>query len=159
MNICNTGFFLKEKARQKLPYETATFSEQDNKCKSLKRGFPIRKVMLYPIFLSFRKKIIEGLAIDKLNVKYSFPWLNEESQQAKDIERFRWFSNGYIALSKLNSNQIIDIRYSTLPNKGDGLWGIELNPAAGKDSHIKMVTNRRSRSETYKQLWSIIVDE
>ena len=109
--------------------------------------------------LGLEQKIIEGLAIDKLNVKYSFPWLDEESQQAKDIERFRWFSNGYIALSKLNSNQIIDIRYSTLPNKGDGLWGIELNPAAGKDSHIKMVTNRRSRSETYKQLWSIIVDE
>ena len=108
--------------------------------------------------LGFEKKIIEGLEIDKLNVKHSFPWLDEKSQQAKDIERFRWFSNGYIALSKINPNQIIDIRYSTLPNKGDGLWGIELNPTAEKDEHIKMVTNRRSRSKTYKKLWNIIIN-
>ena len=108
--------------------------------------------------LGLEKKIIEGLVIDKLNVEYSFPWLDKKSQQAKDIERFRWFSNGYIALSKINPNQIIDIRYSTLPNKGDGLWGIELSPTAEIDEHIKMVTNRRSRSEAYKKLWGIIIN-
>ena len=117
-----------------------------------------KKYYIDAVRLSFDIKIIKGLSIDKLNIKNSFPWLDTNSQQAKDIERFRWFSNGYIALSKTNSNQIIDIRYSTLPNKGDGLWGIELSPTVTNDKHIKMVTNRRSRSDTYKKLWNLIID-
>ncbi len=117
-----------------------------------------QKYYIDAVKLGFEKKIITGVSINKLKIKNSFPWLDMNSQQARDIERFRWFSNGYIALSKINPNQIIDIRYSTLPNKGDGLWGIELNPSAGKSEHIKMVTNRKSRSESYKKLWNIIID-
>ena len=47
-------------------------------------------------------RIIEGVKIKKFNINESFPWLNKKSQQAKDIERFRWFSNGYIAMSQNN---------------------------------------------------------
>ena len=38
-----------------------------------------------------------GEKIEKLDIARDFYWLDGESQQAKDIERFRWFSNGYIA--------------------------------------------------------------
>ena len=92
---------------------------------------------LYPI-----KKIYIGERTKKLNIDKDFPWLNKASQQAKDIKRFEWFSSGYIAVSKNNPNQIIDIRYSMRPNEITGLWGIELNKYANKDEHIKYVTNR-----------------
>ena len=103
-------------------------------------------------------RIIEGVKIKKFNINESFPWLNKKSQQAKDIERFRWFSNGYIAMSQNNPNQIIDIRYSMLPNEGHGLWGIELNPDAGNEVHIKRIFNRRSDMSTYVKLWNMITE-
>jgi inner membrane protein len=106
--------------------------------------------------LGFRENIIEGVKIDKLNIEKSFPWLDMKSQQARDIERFRWFSNGYLALSQAHPYRIIDIRYSMLPNEGDGLWGIELSPDADKNDHIVTISNRRSDIKTYKKLWKMI---
>ena len=108
--------------------------------------------------IGFSSKIIEGTRLDKLNVKKSFPWLNMKSQQAKDIGRFRWFSNGYLAMSEIYPNQIVDIRYSMLPNEGHGLWGIELSPDAGHNDHVRTVSNRRSNVDTYKKLWKLIID-
>ena len=108
--------------------------------------------------IGFSRKIIEGTRLDKLNVKKSFPWLDMKSQQAKDIGRFRWFSNGYLAMSEIYPNQIVDIRYSMLPNEGHGLWGIELSPNAGYNDHVRTVSNRRSNTDTYKKLWKLIVD-
>ena len=106
--------------------------------------------------LGYNSNIIEGTEVKKFEVKESFPWLNIHSQQAKDIERFRWFSNGYIAISDVNPNYIMDIRYSTLPYKADGLWGIKLNRDAKKYDHVETISNRRSRIETYKKLWELI---
>jgi len=105
---------------------------------------------LYPI-----NKIYEGSRIKKLNIDEDFSWLNKESQQAKDIKRFEWFSSGYIAVSKNNPNQIIDIRYSMLPNEISGLWGIELNKNANKDEHIKYVTNRSLSKKRLDDLWEL----
>jgi len=102
-------------------------------------------------------RVIEGVKIEKFNINKSFPWLDKKSQQAKDIERFRWFSNGYIAMSQNKPNQIIDIRYSMLPNEGHGLWGIELNPDADNKAHIKRIFNRRSDMSTYIKLWNMIL--
>ena len=61
-------------------------------------------------------------------------------------------------MSEIYPNQIIDIRYSMLPNEGHGLWGIELNPNAKTTDHIRTVSNRRSDITTYKKLWNLIVD-
>ena len=106
--------------------------------------------------LGLEENVIEGVKIDKLNIQKSFPWLDLKSQQARDIERFRWFSNGYLALSETHPNRIIDIRYSMLPNEGHGLWGIELKPDANQSDHVVTISNRRSDMKTYKKLWKMI---
>ena len=106
--------------------------------------------------LGLEENIIKGVRIDKLNIHKSFPWLDLQSQQARDIKRFSWFSNGYLALSETYPNRIIDIRYSTLPNEGDGLWGIELRPDANQNDHVVTISNRRSDIKTYKKLWKMI---
>ena len=105
---------------------------------------------LYPI-----QKIYEGERTKKIKIDEDFSWLDNESQQAKDIKRFEWFSSGYIAVSKNNPNLIIDIRYSMLPNEISGLWGIELNKNASKDQHIKYVTNRSLSKSRLKDLWEL----
>jgi len=77
-----------------------------------------------------------GARTEKLNIARDFYWLDGESQQAKDIERFRWFSNGYIAQDPKNPNRIVDVRYSFVPNEVEALWGILLSPQAELDEHV-----------------------
>ena len=77
-----------------------------------------------------------GEKIEKLDIARDFYWLDRESQQAKDIERFRWFSNGYIAQDPNNPNRIVDVRYSFVPNEVEALWGILLSPQADVDEHV-----------------------
>jgi inner membrane protein len=108
--------------------------------------------------VGLNKKVYQGDAVPKLNIAESFPWLLEDSQQAKDIERFRWFSNDYVAVSPRFPNRIIDIRYSLIPNEIDALWGIDLDETAGADEHIEYVTSRERDGNTFSQLWSMIVD-
>lgn len=87
-------------------------------------------------------KIIPGDHIEKLNLEKHFSWLDSSSQQARDIERFRWFSNGYLAIDQDFPYRIFDIRYSVLPNEIDALWVIDLNPDASPQAHVKFTTSR-----------------
>ncbi len=94
-------------------------------------------------------KIFLGESISKLNLKSSFPWVQNNSQQSKDIDRFRWFSNGYLAQDKKNKNRIIDVRYSMIPNRIEPLWSIELSKSADSSAHVSY---KRSRSLSTKTI-------
>jgi inner membrane protein len=107
----------------------------------------------------WQAKYYQGDSIQKLNIEQEFPWLDAESQQAKDIQRFRWFSNGYIAVSPHHPQRIIDIRFSLLPNEIRGLWGIELDQSLGKQAHIRYVADRSREGNTFTQWWKMIVGE
>jgi inner membrane protein len=91
-------------------------------------------------------EIIVGDSIQKLDVKRDFPLLDSDSQQAKDIERFRWFSDDYLAVSPQDSTLIMDVRYSFLPNSINFMWGIEItartSDADTRDDHVGYVFNR-----------------
>ena len=67
-----------------------------------------------------------GARVRKLNLARDFPGLSEESRQAKDVERFRWFSHDYLSPME-NSPRIIDMRYSLVPNEVDPMWGIDID--------------------------------
>jgi inner membrane protein len=77
-----------------------------------------------------------GEKIEKLDIARDFYWLDSDSQQAKDIERFRWFSSGYIAQDPNNPYRIMDVRYSFVPNEVEALWGILLSPQAEMNEHV-----------------------
>ena len=109
--------------------------------------------------VSWNKLIIwEGQSIQKLSIDRDLPWLDKNSQQAKDIERFRWFSNGYIALDQQNSNRVIDIRYSLLPQQINALWGIKLFPTAASDQHAQFYNERGDGKEAGKELWGMLLE-
>ncbi|HDM8226329.1 TPA: metal-dependent hydrolase [Vibrio campbellii] len=93
-------------------------------------------------------KTYTGESIAKLNVAADFPWLDPASQQAKDIERFRWFSDGFIARDPNKVLRIIDVRYSIVPNEINALWGIELSETAGKGMHVEYTTHRDSSQQS-----------
>jgi inner membrane protein len=67
--------------------------------------------------------------------------------QTRDIERFRWFSDGYIAHYPGNPLLIGDIRYSLIPNRIEPLWGIRLKPKT-KDEHVDFVATRNMTNHT-----------
>lgn len=83
---------------------------------------------------------LPGSSIRKLEVKRDFPWLPADSQQAKDIERFRWFSDDFLAVSEQAPNLIMDMRYSFLPNEIAPMWGIEISreqvDAGNQEVHV-----------------------
>ncbi|MEZ8946042.1 metal-dependent hydrolase [Vibrio sp. 10N.247.311.12] len=89
-----------------------------------------------------------GESIAKLNVSRDLPWLDPDSQQAKDIERFRWFSNGYIAQDPTDELRIIDVRYSIVPNQMKALWSIKLSKTVDANTHVKYETHRDNTPES-----------
>ncbi|GAA0395854.1 metal-dependent hydrolase [Cocleimonas flava] len=101
-------------------------------------------------------KIWEGDTVEKLDIDRDLPWLDKSSQQRKDIERFRWFSNGYIALDKQNPHRVVDIRYSLLPHQIIPLWGIELSPNAKPTQHVEFYNERGDSGAALKVLWGMI---
>ena len=99
----------------------------------------------------------KGSSIAQLNVSRDFPWLDKNSQQARDVERFRWFSNDYLAVSPRFPHRIIDMRYSFIPNQVKGMWGIELTPGEDSDQHVRYVADRERDGNTFKILWNMIL--
>ncbi|CDT71676.1 putative membrane-bound metal-dependent hydrolase [Vibrio coralliirubri] len=97
-----------------------------------------------------------GESIAKLNVSRDLPWLDPDSQQAKDIERFRWFSNGYIAQDPTDALRIIDVRYSIVPNQMKALWSIKLSKAVDANTHVKYETHRDNTSESRQILFAML---
>ena len=91
--------------------------------------------------------IYEGESIIRLNVERDFPWLSKSSQQYRDIQRFDWFSTGYLALSEEQPGRIIDIRYSMQPNTIEGLWSITVTPDKPDSAHAGYGVHRRTDPE------------
>lgn len=105
-------------------------------------------------------QVLLGTSTAKLSLEQQFPWLQLDSQQAKDVQRFAWFSNQHLGLDPNNSDRIIDIRYSLIPNQLTGMWGIELDQTAAKNAHARYTTSRTQAGDMnalLAELWSMIV--
>ncbi len=100
-------------------------------------------------------KVYEGNRIEKLaafdNLQQHFPWLDLSSQQAVDIERFRWFSQGYIAQNPNAPMQVMDMRYSAIPNQIKPLWSIELSEATLPKEHVKYIVDTDNRRNVWPE--------
>ncbi|RLQ22863.1 metal-dependent hydrolase [Seongchinamella sediminis] len=103
-----------------------------------------------------KPRVYPGSSVEKLVLERDMPWLDPGSQQARDVERFRWFSNGYIARDPVYSNRVIDIRYSLLPNQIDPLWSIELKPGATPREHVQYRTHREDSRDRVPLMWDMI---
>lgn len=84
----------------------------------------------------------EGQSVQQLVPARDFPWLSPESAQWRDVQKLLNFADGFVAVDPLNSNRIMDMRYSLVPNRADGFWGLELDPVAGTETHAAYVTMR-----------------
>ena len=106
---------------------------------------------------SVSPEVFPGSSIDKLELARDFPWLDKNSQQARDIERFRWFSDGYVARDPRHHNRIIDIRYSMIPNEVAPLWSIELQRTAGVGDHAAYLIHREPLGDRVELMRTMVV--
>ena len=107
--------------------------------------------------VGLKPTIYEGTSIRKLDISIDFPWLDQASVQAADIERFRWFSRGYVARDPHFPNRVVDIRYSLVPNEINSLWSIELSPSNQND-HVSYITQRGSVDDNWPKLRKMLFD-
>jgi inner membrane protein len=99
--------------------------------------------------------VCEGDQIEKLNLARHLPHLDPSSQQATDIQRFRWFSSDFLAWDPKRGS-IVDIRYSLVPNQIDALWGIRLNAAADPTAHVSWWAERSAGPEVRSALYDLV---
>ena len=104
----------------------------------------------------FDSHIWEGDHVKKLDVDRDLPWLDKASQQAKDIERFRWFSAGFVSRDLKNPYKVVDMRYSSLPNQVKPLWGIRLSPQANESEHVQFYAEPKDNDSDFSELWKMI---
>ncbi len=94
-----------------------------------------------------------GESAPKFNLAKNFPSLDPDSQQATDIERFRWFSDDWLAIDSSDAQLIVDMRYSQLPNAIQGLWGIRIMPEKGATQHVEWTVQRETGAEELTVFW------
>jgi inner membrane protein len=104
--------------------------------------------------IGIKKQIFLGEKIDAYDYKDLNNFEELSDIQKKDIERFLWFSQGYVAINPRNANQILDIRYSNLPNQVGGLWGIEVKKNTSK--HVKFINNRKVTIEEWGDFYKLV---
>ena len=106
--------------------------------------------------LGLETKVYPGTSIAKLNIQRDFLWLDPNSQQAKDLKRFAWFSQDYVAVDPNDSIRVFDARYSLIPTKIKGLWSIRLNPNANATDHVEYKHEPKSDNKNRKEFFEML---
>ena len=92
-------------------------------------------------------KIYPGTAVRAFDPSRDLPTLSTASVLYRDIGRFDFFSNGYLALHPEDPSLLGDVRYAMLPTSVRPLWGIRLDLQRA-ETHAPFEASRRmSRPE------------
>ena len=103
--------------------------------------------------------IFPGEFIPRLNIERDLPWLDKDSQQARDLARFNWFSRGFLSLDPNNPLRVTDMRYSLVPNEATGMWSIWLDREAGKTDHVTIKQDRDTSGPRREKLGRMLRNE
>ena len=97
-----------------------------------------------------------GENIRLFDYQQHLPDLDEDSQQKKDIERFRWFSQDYLGFDE-EKNLVTDVRYSMIPNQITPMWGLVIDDQQDVNEHAIWWTSRsleQSQLDLFKEMLS-----
>jgi inner membrane protein len=75
-----------------------------------------------------------GESIQIFDYQYHLSGLEKNSQQMKDIERFRWFSQDYLGFDG-DKKLVTDVRYSMIPDQVAPMWGLVIDERLGANEH------------------------
>lgn len=95
-----------------------------------------------------------GESVRIFDYQRHLPNLNKDSQQKKDIERFRWFSQDYLGFDA-EKNLVTDVRYSMVPNQITPMWGLVIDSGRDINEHAIWWTSRgldQGQLDVFKQM-------
>lgn len=98
----------------------------------------------------------QGRSVAKYSAERDFPWLDSNTQQSIDVERFRWFTNDYIAVHPDDSSRIIDVRYSMIPTSLDSMWSVQPVKGKAETEHITYLMDRGDLDSHQATLWTMV---
>ncbi|MDT8282363.1 MAG: hypothetical protein RQ982_06050 [Gammaproteobacteria bacterium] len=93
-----------------------------------------------------------------ITVSSDFPWLPAVSQQAKDIEHFRWFSDDFLVVSPQDPNLIMDMCYSFLPDQISSMWGVAVSRQLIDEGKLKTHVEYRIKNGTDRRTYRRFMD-
>ncbi|RZO71168.1 MAG: metal-dependent hydrolase [OM182 bacterium] len=96
-----------------------------------------------------------GQSIEALKLERDFPALAADSLQARDIQRFRWFSDDHLAVHQ-GYSRIVDMRYSLIPTSIDPMWGIEVDQGQ-QDRHVRWWADRTMSADQRRDFLSLLL--
>ncbi len=101
------------------------------------------------------ERIYAGEIADKFEVDGDLPNLDPDSTLRRDIERFDYFSQGWLCRHPDHPDVIGDFRYALFPNSGDPLWGIIIDPSQ-PNAHVDFSTFRNVNEGDLHRYWRMI---
>ncbi|MDQ6961388.1 MAG: metal-dependent hydrolase [Mariprofundaceae bacterium] len=102
-------------------------------------------------------KVYEGEKVKRFMAS-DLATLQVNSTMAKDIQRFDFFSSGFVALFTGKETMVGDIRYSMLANSSQPIWGIVLDMNQ-QDQHTPFVQYHDASKQTRQQFMSMLLGE
>ncbi len=101
-------------------------------------------------------RLYEGQSVEQFTPEHAAERVDPGSVLGRDIERFRFFSQGYVFLHPDDDQVVGDIRYAIWPDSVEPLWGIRVDPAKAA-RHTEMVYYRDSSKAARDRLWQMIL--
>jgi inner membrane protein len=98
--------------------------------------------------------LYEGGEIELFKVERHMPHLRPGSRLHRDIERFVFFSDGFVALHPADESILADLRYALLPSSLEPLWGFKIDGL--EDEHGKMIYFRRANRQNLAVFWAML---
>ncbi|MBC7945733.1 MAG: metal-dependent hydrolase [Burkholderiales bacterium] len=97
----------------------------------------------------------QGNAVAALRVDEPLPEAGRYPRVQLDFERFRWFSDGWIARAPKEPEVIGDVRYSLRSDAFDPVWGVRFRPGAPVPT--EWVDRSANRELALAALWAEIL--
>ena len=107
---------------------------------------------------SLTGSVCEGDSIPAFDPLRDLPWLRPDSQQARDLARFAWYSDGWLAVDPADPNYVVDVRYAALPNRIEALWGLKVDERATAGTHAAWHVIQSRRSEDLSGLLDLLAN-
>ena len=108
--------------------------------------------------MAWQPKIYAGDSVSQYDIDRNNPSLDKASALYKDMQRFNFFSDGYIAGHPRKPNVLADMRYSIQPNGLEPLWGIEFEPTEPQQ-HVQFSVYRNLTKENRQLFFSMLLGE
>jgi len=108
--------------------------------------------------MGWQAKVYTGDSIPKYDIERDSSHLDKESTLYRDMQRFNYFSDSYIARHPEKENVLADIRYSIQPNGLLPLWGIKFDPAQPQQ-HVEFKVYRNLTKPNRQRFMSMLLGE